>query len=97
MRDIKGKGDGKKKGKVPREAKERAKEHRERKKVDVPPEAGMVAEEGVRCPACHCRHLPALRTYRTGTFTFRKRRCRHCGKVVTTSERIASNDAAGTP
>lgn len=100
MRDVKGRKDGKdrKKGSVvPPEARARAKENKERKKVDVPPEPGMVSEEGLRCPRCHCRHLPAVRSYRAGNLTIRKRRCRHCGHIVTSSEKITSTDPHGTP
>lgn len=48
--------------------------------------------EGVCCPNCSCRHLIALYTRHYGNRTVRSRRCRHCGKVVQTTERITNEN-----
>jgi hypothetical protein len=45
---------------------------------------------GIRCPQCHCRHLPALYTRRVGNTMIRVRRCRHCGRRIQTREEIRS-------
>lgn len=44
---------------------------------------------GVCCPRCGCRHLLAERgPHRTGQYSFRYRKCRHCGQRVRTKEVI---------
>lgn len=53
-------------------------------------ESGDRREKGVKCPNCDCRHVPAI----GGThehfdgWTRKKRRCRNCGKVFPTVERV---------
>lgn len=44
-------------------------------------------ENGVRCPKCHCRHLPQVFTRHRGNITIRVRECRNCGKRVRTIEK----------
>lgn len=45
-------------------------------------------DEGVRCPACHCRHCPVRYTIHRGKYTIRVRACRHCGKEMRTREEV---------
>ena len=45
--------------------------------------------KGLVCPACGCRHFEVVYTRATLTGTIRRRRqCRHCGRRVTTTERV---------
>jgi len=45
--------------------------------------------KGLECPTCGCRHFEVLYTRATPVGTIRRRRqCRHCGRRVTTSERL---------
>jgi transcriptional regulator NrdR family protein len=47
------------------------------------------AIRGIRCPRCGCAHFRVIYTRRTiGGRIVRRRECRHCGRRVTTSERI---------
>jgi transcriptional regulator NrdR family protein len=47
--------------------------------------------KGLECPSCGCRHFEVLYTRATPMGTIRRRRqCRHCGRRVTTSERLGS-------
>jgi len=48
--------------------------------------------EGVKCPSCHCRHLPVKYTRHYGATTVRVRECRHCGREIRTTERIVNDD-----
>lgn len=43
--------------------------------------------QGIECPRCGCRHLPALFSRRKGRLMIRLRVCRHCGKRVRTVEK----------
>jgi transcriptional regulator NrdR family protein len=46
---------------------------------------------GLECPSCGCRHFEVLYTRATFMGTIRRRRqCRHCGRRVTTSERMGA-------
>lgn len=46
---------------------------------------------GLVCPTCGCRHFEVVYTRATPTGTIRRRRqCRHCGRRVTTSERLGA-------
>jgi len=42
--------------------------------------------QGVVCPKCGCAHLPVLNTRRSMDRIVRYRRCRNCGRRVTTYE-----------
>ncbi len=45
---------------------------------------------GVSCPTCGCEHLPVYYTRkRRGGKIIRVRICRHCGRRVLTTERVA--------
>ena len=44
------------------------------------------SQQGVVCPKCGCAHLPVLNTRRSMSRIVRYRRCRNCGKRVTTYE-----------
>lgn len=57
-----------------------------------PPVPPAYRTEGIRCPSCGCGHLPALYTRHHGNRTVRVRLCRHCGRRVTTTEKVQ-----GTP
>jgi len=47
-------------------------------------------ERGVRCPKCHCGHVPVLYTRKVANGGIRRRReCRACGRRFTTYERPA--------
>lgn len=43
---------------------------------------------GIACPTCGCRDLPVYYTRRARDKTMRRRRCRHCGRMLTTFERL---------
>ncbi len=45
-------------------------------------------QRGLRCPACGCEHLPVLYTRQRPGHVMRIRACRHCGRRVTTRERL---------
>lgn len=47
------------------------------------------APKGLVCRICGCRHFRVLYTRRAwGGRLLRRRSCRHCGRRVTTTERI---------
>lgn len=47
--------------------------------------------KGLVCRTCGCRHFQVLYTRRAwGERLLRRRVCRHCGRGVTTSERIST-------
>lgn len=43
---------------------------------------------GLECPKCGCRELRAYYTRKRPGHILRKRICRHCGREVTTHEKI---------
>ncbi len=44
---------------------------------------------GLACPRCGCRHFHVIYTRaRWGGRIVRRRECRHCGRRVTTTERV---------
>lgn len=43
---------------------------------------------GIVCPKCGCSQMPAISTQRIGVKMVRRRKCRLCGHVVVSSERI---------
>jgi hypothetical protein len=46
-------------------------------------------DRGLVCPGCGCRHFEVYYTRETKHGTIiRRRRCRHCGRSVMTTERI---------
>ncbi|KAA0215777.1 MAG: hypothetical protein DYG94_06430 [Leptolyngbya sp. PLA3] len=46
-------------------------------------------EPGLRCPVCGCGHWRVIYTRRrSGGRLVRRRECRHCGKTVTTTEKL---------
>ncbi|HEX6987526.1 MAG TPA: transposase [Planctomycetaceae bacterium] len=47
---------------------------------------------GLECPNCGCRHFYTIRTVPKNRYVYRRRECRHCGKVVTTTERIIGGE-----
>ena len=49
------------------------------------------ALRGLECPRCGCRHFRVIYTRAAwGGRIVRRRECRHCGRRVTTSERIGA-------
>lgn len=54
-----------------------------------PPPKQDVKPKGIVCPTCGCCHFEVVYTRATPVGTIRRRRqCRHCGRRVTTSERL---------
>lgn len=49
---------------------------------------GSQAKDGLRCSRCGCRHFVVVYTRRRPKAIVRRRECRHCGRRVTTRERI---------
>lgn len=47
-------------------------------------------QTGLECPNCGCRHFHCVQTRRRPKYIYRQKQCRHCGKIVSTSERIVS-------
>ncbi|MEX2388790.1 MAG: hypothetical protein WD534_13005 [Phycisphaeraceae bacterium] len=45
-------------------------------------------ERGLRCPRCGCGHLPVVYTRPKPGCILRVRECRHCGKRLSTRERV---------
>lgn len=45
---------------------------------------------GIECPDCGCAHWFTIQTRQRPKFVYRQKRCRHCGRVVSTTERITS-------
>jgi len=69
--------------------------------IEVEPDAAVILDEsvpvivlpeigaGISCPACGCRDLRVLYTRAPMAGMIRRRRaCRHCGRRMTTSERV---------
>lgn len=56
----------------------------------MPPKARSAAEaRGLRCPRCGCVHFHVLYTRPAiGGAIRRRRECRHCGRRLTTTERL---------
>ena len=44
--------------------------------------------KGLVCPNCGCRHFYVVYTRPRAEKIVRRKECRHCGRRVTTSERI---------
>lgn len=44
-------------------------------------------DDRLRCPSCHCEHLPVQYTRHQLGHIMRVRKCRHCGRRVITRER----------
>jgi len=64
--------------------------HAETERKKWPPEtAGTV---GLECRACGCRHFFTDHTRKMNHMIIRYRRCRHCGRRMTTCERPISAD-----
>jgi transcriptional regulator NrdR family protein len=55
-----------------------------------PPKDGTTTR-GLECPRCGCRHFYVIRTWQTGKFVCRRRQCRHCGRRVTTQEKVIAD------
>lgn len=52
--------------------------------------SGTADIRGIRCPACGCGHFRVIYTRKTiGARIVRRRECRHCGRRVTTTERVS--------
>ena len=47
------------------------------------------SEPGIECRKCGCRHFYVIYTRKRLGKIMRRRQCRHCGKRVTTFERVA--------
>lgn len=44
---------------------------------------------GLRCPSCGCRHFYTVNTIRQEGRIYRRRQCRHCGRIVPSYEYLA--------
>jgi hypothetical protein len=44
--------------------------------------------KGLECPRCGCQHFHVLYIRRSWKALTRRRECRHCGKRITTRERL---------
>ena len=47
---------------------------------------------GLECRKCGCRHFVVDNTRKLNRMIIRYRRCRHCGRRMTTSERAVGSD-----
>ena len=64
----------------------------ERKKYDI---AKLRAQQGIKCPDCHCRHFSeVVKTYPKGNAIQRRRVCRHCGREMVTWERPEESEVS---
>lgn len=50
---------------------------------------GDEVPKGLRCRGCNCAESTVLNTYRHPDRVQRRRRCRHCGRVFVTTERLS--------
>jgi transcriptional regulator NrdR family protein len=56
---------------------------------DLPSTTAGQAPRGLECPRCGCRHFRVVYTRAAqGGRIMRRRECRHCGRRITTSERV---------
>jgi hypothetical protein len=53
---------------------------------NLPP--AETCDRGIRCPRCGCRHLRVVWTAQRKARIRRRRRCRSCGRSLTTTERL---------
>jgi len=57
----------------------------------TPKQEAARASRGLDCPRCGCRHFRVIYTRAAwGGRIVRRRECRHCGRRITTSERIGA-------
>lgn len=49
---------------------------------------------GLECPRCGCRHFYVIYTRPTRDGLRRRRECRHCGRMVTTIEKLKDGGSA---
>ena len=54
-------------------------------------------EQRIECRRCGCRHAPVLYTRPRGKGIVRKRRCRACGHVFFTTERLSGEPPESPP
>lgn len=60
--------------------------------VDARPNEQKADELGIECPECGCRHFSVLRTRPASkNRLMRRRECRHCGRRITTYEKIGGS------
>lgn len=50
------------------------------------------ASERMSCPRCGCKHFEVVSTRHRRNSIVRRRECRHCGRRVTTVEKIAPDE-----
>jgi hypothetical protein len=57
---------------------------------DAPDGAAPEAEcaAGLECPECGCRHFETIKSEQRPWGILRRKACRHCGRRVTTRERL---------
>jgi hypothetical protein len=60
----------------------------DRKPLKLSELAGDRDERGLICKKCGCRHFNVKHTRRGDGYILRERKCRNCGRVVWTNEKI---------
>ena len=57
---------------------------------DPTPETELETEApiGLECRGCGCRHFLTLETRKREKSVMRRRECRHCGRRITTREKV---------
>jgi len=65
-------------------------------RLDAPVEAATTPPAaGLECPECGCRHFETIKSEPRTWGILRRKACRHCGRRVTTRERLVPN--SGNP
>jgi len=54
----------------------------------VTPKPSSTPHVGLVCRACGCRHFHTVYTRRRNDGIVRRKRCRNCGRAITTREKI---------
>ena len=55
-------------------------------------------DRGIRCPKCGCGHFRVIYTRKAARGRLvRRRKCRHCGRRVTTTEQLLGTSEIGSP
>ena len=69
------------------------KEERPKYEGGIPLDINDPDEPGLECQGCGCRHFNVLHTRRRPNgVILRRRECRHCGRRITTVEKVRDDD-----
>lgn len=60
-----------------------------------PPTPARPEGTGIECPQCGCQDLRVMWIRHRPGYIVRRRRCRHCGKEITTREKVAGTPEVG--